>query len=87
MNTLFYKFTGNMNILQSRSALQQYAASVATRGIIHCNSSRSKHDCGGSGLGWRPLHKPQWYTANKTVSHTQDHSGSIGSSYVLYERY
>lgn len=48
--------------------LQEYAASVATRGIIHCNSSRSKHDAVSSGLGWRPLNKPQWYTANKTVS-------------------
>lgn len=51
----------------SRSALQEYAASVATRGIIHCNSSRSKYDSSSSGLGWRPLNKPQWYTVNKTA--------------------
>ncbi|WAR24888.1 RAD17-like protein, partial [Mya arenaria] len=50
----------------SRSALQQYAASVATRGIMFSNSTRARHtDSGGGGLGWKPLHKPQWYTASK----------------------
>ncbi|OWF38083.1 cell cycle checkpoint protein RAD17-like [Mizuhopecten yessoensis] len=49
----------------SRSVLQQYAASVATRGIIHANSARARFSSAGSGLGWKPLHKPQWYTAIK----------------------
>ncbi|CAC5393976.1 HRAD17 [Mytilus coruscus] len=61
----------------SRSVLQEYAASVATRGIIHCNSSRSKHDAVSSGLGWRPLNKPQWYTANKTARQNAESCRSL----------
>uniref|UniRef100_A0A8W8IYE6 Uncharacterized protein n=1 Tax=Magallana gigas TaxID=29159 RepID=A0A8W8IYE6_MAGGI len=30
--------------------------------MLHSNSSRSKHSSTGSGLGWEPLHKPQWYS-------------------------
>ncbi|XP_076076265.1 cell cycle checkpoint protein RAD17-like [Mytilus galloprovincialis] len=64
----------------SRSVLQEYAASVATRGIIHCNSSRSKHDAVSSGLGWRPLNKPQWYTANKTARQNSESCRSLFKS-------
>ena len=53
---------------KTRSVLAEYAASIATRGLLHSNSSRSKHTTGGSGLGWKPLHKPQWYSVCKTVS-------------------
>ncbi|XP_053394672.1 cell cycle checkpoint protein RAD17-like [Mercenaria mercenaria] len=57
----------------SRSALQHYAASVATRGIMFSNSSRARHtDSGGGGLGWKPLHKPQWYTASKQARQNSD---------------
>lgn len=61
----------------SRSALQDYAASVATRGIIHSNSSRKRHDAGGIGFGWRPLHKPQWYTANKVARQNAETGRSL----------
>lgn len=56
-----------MTIFQSRAVLQQYAAAVATRGLIHSNSTRARFSSGGSGLGWKPLHKPQWYSVMKQV--------------------
>ncbi|KAL3869413.1 hypothetical protein ACJMK2_042098 [Sinanodonta woodiana] len=49
----------------TRSALQDYAVSVATRGIVFCNTARARHSTGGSSLGWKPLHKPQCYTTAK----------------------
>lgn len=56
---------------QTRSILEEYAASIATRGMLHSNSSRSKHSSTGSGFGWKPLHKPQWYSTCKTVSNME----------------
>ncbi|KAL5015731.1 hypothetical protein ScPMuIL_005320 [Solemya velum] len=49
----------------SRSVLQEYATSVATRGLVHSNSSRSRYDSAKSGLGWKPLTKPQSYSTLK----------------------
>ncbi|KAK2189324.1 hypothetical protein NP493_109g05003 [Ridgeia piscesae] len=50
----------------NRSTLTQYGACVASRGIMFCNSARAlSSGKGPSGLGWRPLHKPQWFTAIK----------------------
>ncbi|XP_060598145.1 cell cycle checkpoint protein RAD17-like [Ruditapes philippinarum] len=66
----------------SRSALQQYAASVATRGIMFSNSSRARHtDSGGGGLGWKPLHKPQWYTASKQARQNSETARYLFRSY------
>ena len=58
--------------LQSRQTLRAYAASVAARGLIHSNSTKS--GIGGntsSGSGWKPLHKPQWFAVNKQVNGIQ----------------
>ena len=60
-------------LFQSRSVLQQYAASVATRGIMHSNTARARHNATGGSLGWKPLHKPQCYTISKLVSTTSSH--------------
>ncbi|XP_056395221.1 cell cycle checkpoint protein RAD17 [Hyla sarda] len=53
--------TGDWNF---RSTLNVYGSSVASRGVIHCNSSRAFASC-QSGVGFRPLHKPQWFHVNK----------------------
>ncbi|XP_044138718.1 cell cycle checkpoint protein RAD17 [Bufo gargarizans] len=53
--------TGDWNV---RSTLNVYSSSVASRGIIHANSSRAFASC-QSGVGFRPLHKPQWLLVNK----------------------
>ena len=42
--------------------LQQYAASVATRGIMHSNTARARSNATGGSLGWKPIHKPQCYS-------------------------
>ncbi|XP_063819970.1 cell cycle checkpoint protein RAD17 [Pseudophryne corroboree] len=47
-----------------RSTLNVYSSSVASRGVIHANSSRAFANC-QSGVGFRPLHKPQWLLVNK----------------------
>ncbi|KAM9329931.1 cell cycle checkpoint protein RAD17 [Gastrophryne carolinensis] len=54
----------------ARSTLSVYSSSVASRGIIHSNSSRAFANC-QSGVGFRPLHKPQWLLVNKKH---QEHS-------------
>ncbi|XP_033109305.1 cell cycle checkpoint protein RAD17-like [Anneissia japonica] len=48
-----------------RSILSEYSSCIATRGLIHCNSSRSRHNTATSGMGWKPLHKPQWWQVAK----------------------
>lgn len=66
----------------SRSALQEYAASVATRGIMFSNSSRARHkDGGGGGLGWKPLHKPQWYTTSRQARGNSETARFLFRSY------
>ncbi|NXY42527.1 RAD17 protein, partial [Ceuthmochares aereus] len=48
----------------TRLVMEKYSASVATRGVIHSNTSRAiAHQQGG--MGFRPLHKPQWFFINK----------------------
>ncbi|NXO13805.1 RAD17 protein, partial [Oriolus oriolus] len=48
----------------TRLVMESYSASVATRGVIHSNTSRAfAHQQGG--MGFRPLHKPQWFLVNK----------------------
>ncbi|XP_053557429.1 cell cycle checkpoint protein RAD17 isoform X2 [Bombina bombina] len=53
--------TGDWNF---RSTLSVYSSSVASRGIIHANSARASANCQG-GVGFKPLHKPQWLFVNK----------------------
>ncbi|XP_063309794.1 cell cycle checkpoint protein RAD17 [Pelobates fuscus] len=48
----------------SRSTLNVYSSSVASRGIIHSNRARAFANC-QSGIGFRPLHKPQWLSVSK----------------------
>lgn len=66
----------------SRSVLQQYAAAVATRGLIHSNSARARFSSGGSGLGWKPLHKPQWYSVMKQARQNCDSARCLFKNYA-----
>ncbi|KAJ3604262.1 hypothetical protein NHX12_029003 [Muraenolepis orangiensis] len=42
----------------SRAAMSDYCSSVATRGLLHCNSAQVT-------VGFRPLHKPNWLLVNR----------------------
>lgn len=53
-------------LFQSRSALREYSASVAARGMIHSNKARA-FASSQTGVGFKPLHKPQWLLINKKV--------------------
>ncbi|XP_074643529.1 cell cycle checkpoint protein RAD17-like [Tubulanus polymorphus] len=46
----------------SRSVMREYSSSVAARGLMFSNSARSLCSSGTTGLGWKPLHKPQWFS-------------------------
>lgn len=45
----------------TRSSLRDYGTSVATRGVMHANTSRGFAHCQGGGAAFRPLHKPEWF--------------------------
>ncbi|XP_052688808.1 cell cycle checkpoint protein RAD17-like isoform X8 [Crassostrea angulata] len=66
----------------TQSILEEYASSIATRGMLHSNSSRSKHSSTGSGLGWKPLHKPQWYSTCKTERQNCETARHLFKSYA-----
>ncbi|XP_022097189.1 cell cycle checkpoint protein RAD17-like isoform X2 [Acanthaster planci] len=51
---------------RSRSSMTTYGASLTSRGVIHCNTARSRCNSAGGG-GWKPLHKPQWFEINRKV--------------------
>lgn len=46
--------------------MNDYTSSISMRGIMYSNKRPSS--TGGSGGGWRPLHKPQWYDAVKSMN-------------------
>ncbi|NWR57340.1 RAD17 protein, partial [Bucorvus abyssinicus] len=65
-----------------RLEMEKYSASVATRGVIHSNTSRAfAHHQGG--LGFRPLHKPQWLFINKKYQENCLAAKSLFSSFCL----
>ncbi|XP_067838866.1 cell cycle checkpoint protein RAD17 [Heptranchias perlo] len=47
-----------------RSTMGKYSTSVAARGLIHANKARARANCKG-GVGFKPLHKPQWLSISK----------------------
>lgn len=53
----------------TRSALQDYTISIATRGIMHSNTTigKFKGSGGRQGMLWRPLHKPEYFSVQKRV--------------------
>ncbi|XP_010133686.1 PREDICTED: cell cycle checkpoint protein RAD17 [Buceros rhinoceros silvestris] len=66
----------------TRLEMEKYSASVATRGVIHSNTSRAfAHHQGG--LGFRPLHKPQWLFINKKYQENCLAAKSLFSSFCL----
>ncbi|NXN89923.1 RAD17 protein, partial [Bombycilla garrulus] len=66
----------------TRPVMESYSASVATRGVIHSNRSRaSAHQQGG--MGFRPLHKPQWFLINKKYQENCLAAKSLFSSFCL----
>ncbi|NXT60120.1 RAD17 protein, partial [Chaetops frenatus] len=66
----------------TRPVMENYSASVATRGVIHSNTSRAfAHQQGG--MGFRPLHKPQWFLINKKYQENCLAAKSLFSSFCL----
>ncbi|KAM3655252.1 cell cycle checkpoint protein RAD17 [Ammospiza maritima maritima] len=66
----------------ARLVMEGYSASVATRGVIHSNTSRAfAHQQGG--MGFRPLHKPQWFLINKKYQENCIAAKSLFSSFCL----
>ncbi|XP_059689595.1 cell cycle checkpoint protein RAD17 isoform X2 [Gavia stellata] len=66
----------------TRPVMEKYSASVATRGVIHSNTSRAfAHHQGG--MGFRPLHKPQWFFINKKYQENCLAAKSLFSSFCL----
>ncbi|XP_023800611.1 cell cycle checkpoint protein RAD17 isoform X1 [Cyanistes caeruleus] len=66
----------------TRLVMESYSASVATRGVIHSNTSRAfAHQQGG--MGFRPLHKPQWFLINKKYQENCLAAKSLFSSFCL----
>ena len=41
--------------------MEVYSSSIALRALLFCNTSRS-HGGNESSLGWKALHKPQWFS-------------------------
>ncbi|XP_010408139.1 cell cycle checkpoint protein RAD17 isoform X1 [Corvus cornix cornix] len=66
----------------TRLVMENYSASVATRGVIHSNTSRAfAHQQGG--MGFRPLHKPQWFLISKKYQENCLAAKSLFSSFCL----
>ncbi|NXG24828.1 RAD17 protein, partial [Grallaria varia] len=66
----------------TRHVMENYSASVATRGVIHSNTSRAfAHQQGG--MGFRPLHKPQCFFINKKYQENCLAAKSLFSSFCL----
>ncbi|BFZ16755.1 hypothetical protein BsWGS_19794 [Bradybaena similaris] len=65
----------------AREELQHYSVSVATRGYIHSNSECCRHDSSGKKMGWRPLHKSQWFDVSKQAS------GNVTAARQLFKGY
>lgn len=69
----------------SRSTLEQYSSSVATRGVLFCNTSRGTVTSATSavGLGWKPLHKPQWFGTAKKMRENSESVKGLFTGYRL----
>ncbi|XP_071588445.1 cell cycle checkpoint protein RAD17 isoform X4 [Heliangelus exortis] len=66
----------------TRLVMDKYSTSVATRGVIHSNTSRAfAHHQGG--MGFRPLHKPQWFFISKKYQENCLAAKSLFSSFCL----
>lgn len=57
-----------------RSTLSEYTPCLAIRGLMFCNQGRSA-------TGWRPLHKPQWYSVLKK------RRNNIATAMELFQEY
>ncbi|KAK2517648.1 Rad17 [Columba guinea] len=67
----------------TRLVMEKYSGSVATRGVIHSNTSRAFAHQQGGGMGFRPLHKPQWFFINKKYQENCLAAKSLFSSFCL----
>lgn len=66
----------------TRSAFQDYTISIACRGIMHSNKTigRSKDSGRQQRMTWRPLHKPEYYSAQKKMKDKYETAQDIFSS-------
>ncbi|MBN3311178.1 RAD17 protein, partial [Amia calva] len=66
----------------NRSTMREYSSSVATRGLIHSNRARAFTNC-QAGVGFKPLHKPQWLLINKKYRENCQAAQSLFVSFCL----
>nr|XP_055055099.1 cell cycle checkpoint protein RAD17 [Misgurnus anguillicaudatus] len=66
----------------SRSTMLEYGSSVATRGLMHSNSSRAQASS-QSTVGFKPLHKPHWLHINKTYRENYQTAQSLFVNFCL----
>ncbi|XP_062985745.1 LOW QUALITY PROTEIN: cell cycle checkpoint protein RAD17 [Elgaria multicarinata webbii] len=66
----------------ARPTLREYSASVATRGVMHSNRARAFAQSKGR-MGFRPLHKPQWFLIHKKYQENCIAAKSLFSSFCL----
>ncbi|XP_035684526.1 cell cycle checkpoint protein RAD17-like [Branchiostoma floridae] len=55
----------------ARDVLSHYGVSVATRGLMHAKTAVSKG-------GWRPLYKPEWYSAQQKFLNNRRTTCTVG---------
>ncbi|KAM3611530.1 uncharacterized protein V6R79_020092 [Siganus canaliculatus] len=60
----------------SRSIMEDYKSSVATRGLLHSNSRQVS-------VGFRPLHKPNWLLVYKNYQENSSAAQSLFRSFCL----
>ncbi|XP_077203571.1 cell cycle checkpoint protein RAD17 isoform X2 [Paroedura picta] len=66
----------------ARPILGEYSACVVARGMMHSNRARAfSHSKGG--MGFRPLHKPQWFLISKKYRENCIAAKSLFSSFCL----
>ncbi|KAJ7335824.1 hypothetical protein JRQ81_013765 [Phrynocephalus forsythii] len=70
------------NNWDAQPVLRAYSASVGTRGVMHSNRARAFAQTKG-GMGFRPLHKPQWFFINKKFQENCNAAKSLFSSFCL----
>nr|XP_020645936.1 cell cycle checkpoint protein RAD17 isoform X1 [Pogona vitticeps]XP_020645937.1 cell cycle checkpoint protein RAD17 isoform X1 [Pogona vitticeps]XP_020645938.1 cell cycle checkpoint protein RAD17 isoform X1 [Pogona vitticeps]XP_020645939.1 cell cycle checkpoint protein RAD17 isoform X1 [Pogona vitticeps]XP_020645940.1 cell cycle checkpoint protein RAD17 isoform X1 [Pogona vitticeps] len=70
------------NNWDTRPVLRTYSASVATRGVMHSNRARAFAQSKGR-MGFRPLHKPQWFFINQKFQENCIAAKSLFSSFCL----
>nr|XP_032826671.1 cell cycle checkpoint protein RAD17 isoform X2 [Petromyzon marinus]XP_032826672.1 cell cycle checkpoint protein RAD17 isoform X2 [Petromyzon marinus]XP_032826674.1 cell cycle checkpoint protein RAD17 isoform X2 [Petromyzon marinus] len=64
-----------------RVEMRDYVAAVATRGLLHSHVGRARS--GVAGVGFRPLHKPEWISVHRKYVEARLEAKQLFSSFCL----